>query len=49
MEESTCHEMVIDLLKIFSCMKCLFFALFHSFYTNVYDFYVDSERMIAKT
>ena len=22
MEESTCHEMVIDLSKIFSCIKC---------------------------
>ena len=46
MEESTCHEMVTDLLKIFSCMKCLFFAVFIS---SKYDFHNDAERMIAKT
>ena len=30
MEESTCHEMLIDLLKTFNCMKCLFFCTFSS-------------------
>ena len=30
MEQSTCHEMVIDLLKGFICMKCLFFAIYIS-------------------
>ena len=44
MEESTCRDMVIDLLK-FSCMKC-FFALFMN---SKYDFYVDAERIVAKT
>ena len=28
MEESTCHKMVIVLLKRFSCMKCFFFCTF---------------------
>ena len=31
MEESTCHEMVIDLLKRFSCKKCLFLHVFISY------------------
>ena len=31
MEESICHEMVIDLLKRFSCMKCVFLHFFVSF------------------
>ena len=34
MEERTCHEMVIDLSKIFSCMKYLFFCTF-SFVLNM--------------
>ena len=44
MEESTYHEMVIDLLKKFACMNCLFFALFISFKN---DFHADAEKMIA--
>ena len=27
MQESICHEMVLDIFKKFSCIKCLFFAL----------------------
>ena len=46
MEKSTCHEMVSDLLRIFSCMKYLFL---HFFISSKYDFHVDAERMIAKT
>ena len=42
MEESTCHEMVIDLLKRFICMNCLFFAVYISF---KYDFHVYAERI----
>ena len=37
--------MVIDLLKIFSCMKCLFL---HFFISSKCDIHVDAERMIAK-
>ena len=40
MEESTCQELVIDLFKRFSCMKCLFLHFFISF---------DAERMTAET
>ena len=46
MEESTCHKMVIGLLKRFSCMKCLFSHLFISF---KHDFHVDDESMIVRT
>ena len=46
MEEITCHEMVIDLLKRLSCMKCLFLHIFISF---KYDFHVDAEKMIVRT
>ena len=42
MEESTSHGIGINLLKRFSCMKCLFFALFISF---KYDSRVNAERM----
>ena len=43
MEEGTCHEMVIDILKSFSCMNCLYLHFFISFKN---DFQVDVERMI---
>ena len=46
MEESTYHEMVIDLLKIFMSMKCLFL---HFSISSKYDFHIDAERMIAKS
>ena len=38
MEEIKSHEMVIDPLKRFSCMKCLFFHFFISF---IDEFHVD--------
>ena len=44
MEESTCHEMVIDLLKRFSCMKCLFL---HFSFSSKYHFHFNAERIIA--
>ena len=47
MEESTCHKMVIWLLKRFSCMKCLFFL--HFFISFKRDFHVDAESMIVRT
>ena len=43
MEDSTCHEMEIDLLTRFSYMECLFLALF---LRSKYDFYVDPESYI---
>ena len=46
MEESTCHEMVVDLLKCFSCIKR---SAFHFFISLKYDFHVDAERMIVRT
>ena len=46
MEESTCHEMIIDLLKRFSCMKC--FNFLHFSISFKYDFHVDAERIIVK-
>ena len=46
MNESTCPKMVIDLLKIFCCLKCLFL---HFFISSKYEFYVDAGIMIAKT
>ena len=45
MEEGTCHEMVIDILKSFSCMSCLYLHFFISFKN---DFQVDVERMINR-
>ena len=41
MEDSTCHEMVTDLLKLFKCIKCCFLHLFISSDNN---FHVDAER-----
>ena len=47
MEESTWHEMVIDLSQRFSSMlSVVVFSLFISF---KHAFYVDAERMIVKT
>ena len=46
-EESTCHEMIIDLLKRFICTKCLIFCTF-SFNIFKYDFHIDAERIIVK-
>ena len=46
MEQSTCHKMVIGLLKRFSCMKCLFLHFFISF---KHDFHVGVESMIVRT
>ena len=46
MEESTCHEMVIDLLKRLSCMKCLGFLHFFRSFKN--DFNFDAKRMIVR-
>ena len=47
MEESTCHEMVIDLrIKAIQLYEMLFLHLFISF---KYDFHVDAERMIVRT
>ena len=54
MEESTCHEMIIDLLKRFRCMKCLIFCTFSLVLNMIfpltlkYDFHVDAERIIVK-
>ena len=45
MKESTCHKMVIWLLKRFNCMKCLFLHFFISFKL---DFHVDAESMIVR-
>ena len=44
MEESTCHEMIIDLLK-----KLLYemFNFLHFFISFKYDFHVDAERIIV--
>ena len=46
MEETTCHKMVIGLLKRLICMKYLFFHFFISF---KHDFHVDAESMIVIT
>ena len=46
MEESTCDEMVIDLLKILSCMECYFS---HFSISLKYDFLIDAVRMIIRT
>ena len=45
MEDSTCHEMEIDLLTRFSYMECLFLALF---LRSKYDYYVDTEPLFNK-
>ena len=47
MEESTCHEMVINLSQRFSSMLC--FVLFlHFFISSKYDFHDGADRMIVK-
>ena len=45
MEESTCHEMVIWLLKPFSCMIFFFFDFLHFLISFKREVYVDAESM----
>ena len=45
MEESTCHKIVIVLLKRFSYIKCLFLLVFISF---KHDFHNCAESMIIR-
>ena len=46
MEKSTCHKMVIVILKQISSMKRLFL---HCFISLKHDFHVDAESMIVRT
>ena len=47
MEESTCHEMVIYVSQIYSCMLCLLYFL-HVFISFKYDIHNEVKRMKVK-
>ena len=47
MEESTCHEMVINLSRRLSSMLCFYYFL-HFFISSKYDFHVDAEITVIK-